>query len=83
MQELSLTECQMVASQVPFWPGSQLVEPPGHGAPMLQTPGLVQAQAKTAHNPQGLPLQQLSVGSGITFPPGRVTLARAAVENSR
>src|SRR5260370_33237298 len=38
MQLLSLTVCQMVVSHVECLPSSQLVEPPGQGAPTLQAP---------------------------------------------
>ena len=65
MHELSLGECQSVVSHVPFFPGSQLVEPPGHGAPMLQTPGAVHAHAMTGRSPVGLlPLHPMGAGMG-------------------
>src|ERR1700722_3965633 len=71
MHELSFGECQRVVSHVPFCPFAQLVEPPGHGAPMLQTPATVHAHAMTGRSPVGAPPLH-PMGDGICAPFGCV-----------
>ena len=81
MQPLSLTACHIVVSQVPCLPSSQVVEPPGQGAPMLQTPAVVHWQAKTAPRPVGCPDAQPGA-EGIDVPFGCVS-ARLSDGNAR
>src|SRR5947209_6979812 len=67
MQLLSLGACHIVVSQVACLPSSQVVEPPGQGAPMLQVPAREHWQAKTAPRPVGWPEAQPG-GDGIDVP---------------
>jgi hypothetical protein len=73
MQVLSLNECHIVLSHVPFCPSGQLVAE-AQGAPMLQIPGCVQMQAKTGKRPVGLPPEH-PIADGIALPLGWVSAA--------
>ncbi len=80
MHVLSLNTWYIRLSQVPFMPSSQ--EPSlSQTAPMLQTPGSSQTQAKVGKSPVGSPPSQ--PGSvGISVPSGCVTCAATDVAQS-